>query len=99
MSRIAATWIEDEAGTVTPEQFDYALLTTLPSRLRKVLSADDHRRGCQGREYACTCGYDDRLIALTEEAAAAIEMLKADRDSHQREAIRLLALLEPANGG
>jgi hypothetical protein len=22
---------------------------------------DDHARGCQGREYTCTCGYDERV--------------------------------------
>lgn len=30
-------------------------------------SQDDHKRGCQGREYACTCGHDERgegLLAL-----------------------------------
>jgi hypothetical protein len=28
-----------------------------------VLTEDDHARGCQGREYICTCGYDERLAA------------------------------------
>lgn len=23
----------------------------------------DHKRGCQGREYTCTCGYDDQQEA------------------------------------
>ena len=23
----------------------------------------DHARGCQGREYTCTCGYDDQVEA------------------------------------
>lgn len=83
-----------EAGTMTIEQFDYALLTTLPTRLRTVLSADDHKRGCQGREYVCTCGYDDKIIAITNEAAEAIENLRADRDSHQRLAIELMSSRE-----
>lgn len=26
-----------------------------------VLTEDDHARGCAGREYACTCGYDQRM--------------------------------------
>jgi hypothetical protein len=26
-----------------------------------VLTEDDHARGCPGREYECTCGYDARL--------------------------------------
>lgn len=40
----------------------------------------DHKRGCQGREYTCTCGYDakeqasaDRLFALLTEARDEIE--------------------------
>ena len=27
----------------------------------------DHARGCQGREYTCTCGYDDQQEALIRE--------------------------------
>lgn len=27
------------------------------------IEAQDHARGCEGRNYACTCGYDDRLIS------------------------------------
>ena len=26
-----------------------------------LLLDDDHKRGCQGRMYACTCGYDDAV--------------------------------------
>jgi len=32
----------------------------LTERLREIYHSSDHERGCQGREYACTCGYDDR---------------------------------------
>ena len=38
---------------------------------------NDHARGCQGREYICTCGYDDerdrRIEALQAELAKARE--------------------------
>jgi hypothetical protein len=27
------------------------------------IEAQDHARGCEGRNYACTCGYDDRVIS------------------------------------
>lgn len=50
------------------------------ARLLAMISSDDHRRGCQGREYSCTCGYDDRKDAALAEAAAAIERLVAERD-------------------
>jgi hypothetical protein len=33
----------------------------------------DHERGCQGREYTCTCGYDDRRDALIETLVKALE--------------------------
>lgn len=49
----------------------------LIERLRTISTHDDHSRGCQGREYSCTCGYDDRWAALTTEAADEIERLTA----------------------
>lgn len=30
----------------------------------------DHGRGCEGRNYICTCGYDDRLEARATAAEA-----------------------------
>lgn len=33
----------------------------------------DHERGCQGREYTCTCGYDDKQRALIETLTAALD--------------------------
>ena len=47
---------------------------------------DDHERGCEGRTYTCTCGYDDTI-------ATRIEALEADnarfRDALDRAAARL----------
>ena len=40
------------------------------------LSDDDHARGCQGREYTCTCGYDDRLATLLASQEAEIAELR-----------------------
>ena len=33
----------------------------------------DHDRGCDGRNYACSCGYSDGMDALCDEAAAVIQ--------------------------
>ena len=30
---------------------------------------NDHKRGCPGREYVCTCGYDDQVERLEAERA------------------------------
>ena len=34
---------------------------------------NDHERGCQGREYTCTCGYDADRDALIETLVKALE--------------------------
>ncbi len=49
---------------------------------------DDHERGCQGREYACTCGYDAGLYKAIGEAAATITRLAEER----ADAVRLSKL-------
>ena len=28
----------------------------------------DHQRGCEGRTYTCTCGYDDQLVRIGPDA-------------------------------
>jgi hypothetical protein len=53
-----------EPKTLTSEQ--------ISGRLRDVVSNDDHERGCEGRCYACTCGYDERRDAIALEAAEAL---------------------------
>lgn len=45
-------------------------------RLREYAS-DDHERGCQGRYYDCSCGYDGKRDPLLETAAARIAQLEA----------------------
>lgn len=32
-----------------------------------------HKRGCEGRNYACTCGYDDRVEAELSRLRSALE--------------------------
>jgi len=36
----------------------------------------DHDRGCTGREYVCSCGYDNEIEAAVKKAAAEIELLR-----------------------
>jgi hypothetical protein len=40
------------------------------------MSVTDHQRGCEGRAYTCTCGYDDRLEARAEAAEARVARLR-----------------------
>lgn len=35
----------------------------------------DHERGCQGREYTCTCGYDADRDALIKKLVKALERI------------------------
>jgi len=43
----------------------------------KEYAEDDHERGCQGRYYDCSCGYDGKRDPLLKEAADEIERLRA----------------------
>lgn len=49
-------------------------LAGLCERLRAI-STTDHLRGCEGRNYCCTCLWDEMNMATGTEAAAAIERL------------------------
>jgi hypothetical protein len=40
-------------------------------------AVSDHSRGCQGRCYECTCGYDAKRDPLLDEAAAMLTLLQA----------------------
>ena len=51
-------------------------MTDIVERLRDYV-LDDHERGCQGRCYDCSCGYDGKRDPLMGEAAAEIERLRA----------------------
>lgn len=42
-----------------------------------MLTGDDHARGCAGREYACTCGYDERVAAEIKRLRARVAELEA----------------------
>lgn len=63
-------------------------MTDIVERLREYALNEDHERGCQGREYSCTCGYDDKRDPLLTEAADTITTLRAEVE-------RLRAALKP----
>ncbi len=54
-----------------------------------LVTTDDHARLCQGREYVCTCGYDDRVDAAVKRAATRITDLTRQLDD-AKEALRSL---------
>ena len=54
----------------------------LVERLRNI-SRGDHERGCQGREYVCSCDYDETSWKTAEEAAAEIDRLRRELEEHQ----------------
>lgn len=51
-------------------------MSDIVERLREY-TQDDHERGCAGRCYDCSCGYDDKRDPLMLEAADEIEKLRA----------------------
>ena len=51
-------------------------MSDIVERLR-IYATDDHERGCQGRCYDCSCGYDEKRDPLLKEAADEIERLHA----------------------
>jgi len=54
------------------------------SDVEALLTRGDHERGCEGRTYTCTCGYDERmetaLRTLSEQLAEAREVIRQHRD-------------------
>lgn len=51
-------------------------MTDIVERLNNIWANDDHRRGCQGREYSCSCGFDNRTAKTAEDAATEISRLR-----------------------
>lgn len=49
----------------------------LVRRLEEIIQIDDHRRGCAGRTYECTCGYDMRVQEAMAEAKDALAASRA----------------------
>lgn len=68
-------------------------MSDLVERLRDY-AKDDHERGCQGRYYDCSCGYDGKRDPLLEAAAARIEKLEAEGDKARARGDTLRMALE-----
>lgn len=56
----------------------------LVARIR-AYAEDDHERLCQGREYSCSCGYDERRDPLLSEAAEALTTLERELEEARAE--------------
>lgn len=59
-----------------------------------LYAGDDHKRLCQGREYSCSCGYDDKRDPLLKEAAFEIGRLLNLMADARTENMHLRAALE-----
>ena len=64
-----------------------------------TITDDDHERGCSGREYECTCGYDARVAAeivwLEAEVAALTKIKEVEIASLKTKLERAEAALLP----
>lgn len=60
-------------------------MSDLIERLRRAHN-DDHERGCDGRTYVCSCGYDHAIFAAADEAADRITALEKENAELRRTA-------------
>lgn len=56
-----------------------------------AICEDGHKRGCDGRNYQCTCGFEDEEIKTCTDAAAEITLL-TEENKRMREALQLVRL-------
>ena len=64
-------------------------MTDIVERINDIWANDDHERGCQGREYSCSCGFDNRTAKTAEDAATEITRLRqllSEADKREAEA-------------
>lgn len=78
---------EGAAGRETAIPADVARLV---DRLNHITDGD-HDRGCDGRTYICSCGFDERTYETATRAAAALEALSAKNERLRKAIERLLA--------
>lgn len=65
-----------ELEAITARLVSYDCQTAMSDNIVGKLceyAKDDHERGCQGRNYDCTCGYDDKRDQLIDEAVGKID--------------------------
>jgi hypothetical protein len=58
----------------------------------------DHMRGCSGREYQCTCGYDDAKDLVIKRLRAQFIADCTEQGYDEDEAREMLAEVESGNG-
>lgn len=51
-------------------------------RLLNLVLAEDHKRGCEGRSYTCSCGYEAGVIDAAE-AVERQEVVPLLREAHE----------------
>lgn len=51
-------------------------------RLLKLVIAEDHKRGCEGRTYTCSCGYEAGVIDAAE-AVDRHQVVHLLREAHE----------------
>lgn len=64
-------------------------MADIVERLNGIWANDDHDRGCQGREYSCSCGFDNRTAKTAEDAATEITRLRqllSEAEKREKEA-------------
>jgi len=70
---------------------------TLVERLHAIWRDDDHERRCDGRNYTCSCGFDERSWHTAQEAASEIERLEKALET-AREALEPFATYADSDG-
>jgi len=62
-----------DAGLAYTDEVEWIAKHRIAERERcaeklRAVADSDHKRGCQGREYTCTCGFDDERDAAIAQA-------------------------------
>lgn len=68
---------------MTPTEQAADRVKALVEKLREMVRTD-HLRGCEGREYECSCGHIDRQDQLMDQAADALTALQARAEDAER---------------
>lgn len=58
----------------------------IKSQELRDIATDGHGRGCDGREYECTCGYDAMVERTLRAAAKRIDELEATARGYREQA-------------
>jgi hypothetical protein len=77
LCELAAKELEAINARLVSYDWQTAMSDNIVRRLREY-AKDDHERGCQGRNYDCTCGYDGKRDTLIDEAAGEIDRLRTE---------------------